>query len=440
MFSDSNMDSSAPVEIVRVEEAVPAGMWWKEPEQQSAWFSLTAGNHYYIELHHTNGWGSDDHAQVHLEISGSPVSEHNQARKEVQQLSITASGLVFDTTTITIENPDDDQAFQVKFTHDGGPGDDEEGGIYKGEWISTKPTASDCKNAAKGLYDDIHKTGVTATVELTDAAGATTTDYALATKIVCTIVANELMDHASARAYTITSSSTATITVMTGADNTASSLPFTGNYIINVPLPDSGVTVPTGEIDFYANAKTIEGKIWEVSPDFRYKLYVTLQDDWWWTNHERTLTLNFAGYPGNPGQWEIVTGSDEELEGPTSISFSSSTLVSYDASSLYYSPIPFDMIKTQHTNPQIVMVADNMPVACRTVDCDFVYVAEASEIASFSVSGNTAGSTLTINGADFPDSVKHIFFGNSPCSDETVTATQITCTLENDIQAGDWLP
>lgn len=81
------------------------------------------------------------------------------------------------------------------------------------------------------------------------------------------------------------------------------------------------------------------------------------------------------------------------------------------------------------------MTSATMPVACRNVDCDYLYIAQTADIQSFSLSANTAGSTLTITGTDFPDSIKHIFIGDAPCSGETVSATQITCTLDQDIVA-----
>lgn len=87
------------------------------------------------------------------------------------------------------------------------------------------------------------------------------------------------------------------------------------------------------------------------------------------------------------------------------------------------------------------MTVEGKPVACREVDCDFVYEALTDNIASFVKTGNTAGSTLTITGTDFPTTIKHVFYGLSPCDNvSVVSTTQITCTLVEDVVAGDWVP
>ena len=69
------------------------------------------------------------------------------------------------------------------------------------------------------------------------------------------------------------------------------------------------------------------------------------------------------------------------------------------------------------------MTAEGKPVACREVDCDFVYEVLTDNVASFTKSGDTAGSTITITGTDFPTTIKHVFYGASPCGSVNVVST-----------------
>jgi len=132
------------------------------------------------------------------------------------------------------------------------------------------------------------------------------------------------------------------------------------------------------------------------------------------------------------------------LSGPLSFDeatdFMTSTIKPYNGATIVYNPMPYEMIKTQHTNPQIVMTVDSLPAACRKVDCDFLYADAAPEMTSFSLAANAAGSLLTITGTDFTDRVYRIVHGGIGCTVETKSATSITCNLDEDIPAGSWKP
>ena len=182
LLSETDMDSSAAAEIIRQSSYVPNGQYWYDDSTASDEKTLTAGEHYYIEMRHVNG-GGHGHAALLVEFSPTDTSTlaatHHQAKREVQVVSITATDVVFDTTIITIDNPDDG-TFTVSFSHAGGPGNKDKSGTYASDSMPTKLTASTCKSGTKGFFSDVHSTSITATVEMTDAAGAVTTDKNLA--------------------------------------------------------------------------------------------------------------------------------------------------------------------------------------------------------------------------------------------------------------------
>lgn len=153
---ESGGDSSSPAEILRIDsQTYIRTHWWNDA---SSTFSLTGGEHYFIELRHVND-GATGYAAVHVELQSSATSSHPQAKKEVQELEISATDLVFDTTVITVENPDDG-TFNLKFTHTGGV-NEEDAGIHIPEEtveIPTLMTASTCKSGVSAFFSDIHGT------------------------------------------------------------------------------------------------------------------------------------------------------------------------------------------------------------------------------------------------------------------------------------------
>jgi len=110
------MDPSAKSEILRTSYSVSDKYFYYDPTRTdltTASFSLNAGTHYYIELHHLNTGGSG-YAKVAVEIANSPIANHQQSDKNVQKLYFQASNVKKDTFTISITNPDVAETFYVK--------------------------------------------------------------------------------------------------------------------------------------------------------------------------------------------------------------------------------------------------------------------------------------------------------------------------------------
>jgi hypothetical protein len=276
---------------------------------------------------------------------------------------------------------------------------------------------------------------------MTDADGVETADEDLAVTYTCTIVASRLIDGYSASSVTYTASdiTTASISIQAASSFTQSTPPFSGSYKLSYTL--NGVSLSTDEISYSANAHTIQEAIYSSAPSFRYKVFVSLQDSWYWDNDYKQITLTFSGYDADAPQFSVASGVDSPLNNEDIHFFTEETTLAYDSTLVTYTPVPFEMIRTQHSSPQIVMTVDGRPIACRNVDCDYEYTVADAEITSFSLSGSgSAGDTLTIGGTDFPTSIKHVYFGQSKCSGETVSTTEIECTLEESVAAGEWLP
>lgn len=172
-------------------------------------------------------------------------------------------------------------------------------------------------------------------------------------------------------------------------------------------------------------------------------------EDWWNYYDRKTIWFKFESYNGDPGEWSIIEGeyNDDDLEniqeslsGPAlfdpATDISRTTIKAYNGNAIVYLPIPYDLIHTQHTNPQVLMTVDELPVACREVDCDYIYTVADAEVSGFSVSTVDGEEVLSITGTAFTDRVYSIFFADTHCSIKSIGTTAITCTLDNDVAAG----
>jgi len=123
------------------------------------------------------------------------------------------------------------------------------------------------------------------------------------------------------------------------------------------------------------------------------------------------------------------------------ITFFSNTTVPYGGS-LFFEPIPFEMLRTHETQPQLIVTVNDLPAVCHNLTCDFTYIAAVGEVTSFVFDQTT--SKLTLTGTDMPliADIDKVEFALSRCQiDEgTLTATNLECTLVQEPTCGDHLP
>jgi hypothetical protein len=108
--------------------------------------------------------------------------------------------------------------------------------------------------------------------------------------------------------------------------------------------------------------------------------------------------IHFKGINEDPGQFEIVSDWNTPLQGDN-ITFVHETTRPY-GTNLFYDPVPFEMLKTYDTIPQIVLTVNDLPVVCHNISCGFNYTEPAGEIASFTF--DTATNKLTLIGTAMP--------------------------------------
>lgn len=67
----------------------------------------------------------------------------------------------------------------------------------------------------------------------------------------------------------------------------------------------------------------------------------------------------------------IISGVDDPLTG-TGLELRSSKKINA-SDNLYYDVVPFEMLRTVETKPQVIVTVDGLPAVCHNLTCDFTY-------------------------------------------------------------------
>ena len=150
--------------------------------------------------------------------------------------------------------------------------------------------------------------------------------------------------------------------------------------------------------------------------------------------------VHFVGYNDDPGQFEIVSDDKQPLKNVKT--FHQET-VEKRSTNLFYDPIPFEMLKTYETKPQVMMTVNGQPAVCHNLNCDFTYKAAVGEIATATYDKDTK--LMKITGTKLPsklEDIQKVTFALAECTIDKakLTATAMECTLKKEPTCGDWKP
>ena len=101
-----------------------------------------------------------------------------------------------------------------------------------------------------------------------------------------------------------------------------------------------------------------------------------------------------------------------------------------------YPAIPFEMIRTAHTSPQVTVKIDGMPALCTGLACDYTVETPTGLITGFSVSGLD----VSITGTNLPTEPPSVRLANTDCAITSHDESMIQCTLVTPWVGGEWLP
>lgn len=70
---------------------------------------------------------------------------------------------------------------------------------------------------------------------------------------------------------------------------------------------------------------------------------------------------------------------------------------------IFYDAIPFEMLKTYETEPQLIVTVDGQPVVCHNLTCDVTYIDPVGEITGSTYTESSG--LVTITGTNLPTSL-----------------------------------
>jgi len=153
------------------------------------------------------------------------------------------------------------------------------------------------------------------------------------------------------------------------------------------------------------------------------------------------IKVHFYGLNTKPGQYQIMSAivkdalTGDAIQGPT---LAGSVLSSW-SNNIYYATIPFEMLRTMETQPQVQVSVGGVPAACHGLNCNFNYITTTGSVTAFTF--NQAQKLVTITGTTLPATtdIEEINFADSSCDIQSASALEITCVLNRDPTMGNWV-
>jgi len=220
-----------------------------------------------------------------------------------------------------------------------------------------------------------------------------------------------------------------------------SSTPLSGKYKFKCTSKTGAISY-SDEMDYNIHAMWAEERVFSGCSQVFNKLTFTEGHKYGYKENGVSFYVDFGGLNYDVKELEVVPSDTQPITG-TNLTFNVTSLRKY-STNLFYGPIPFEMLKTYETKPQLTVEVNGLPAACHNLSCDFSYIANVGEVTAFQFTEATK--KLVITGTDLPKNftqIETIEFAQSFCTpDTTVTldGTSITCTLNRNPTCGNWKP
>lgn len=136
----------------------------------------------------------------------------------------------------------------------------------------------------------------------------------------------------------------------------------------------------------------------------------------------------------------IISGVDTPLTG-YNLQTNNSKYIEASNDIIFYEAIPFEMLRTYETEPQVRVWVGDYPAVCKNLECNYLYVEPAGEVTAFTYTDGTR--ELVLTGIDLPvnsSMVRHVEFAHSKCTISAISNESLTCVLDYEPVCGDHLP
>lgn len=142
---------------------------------------------------------------------------------------------------------------------------------------------------------------------------------------------------------------------------------------------------------------------------------------------------------------KIVSGVGKPLVQGATVSAAdleyNSTKVVNASQSLFFESIPFEMLRTHETKPQVIVQVGDFPAVCKNLTCHFNYTVPEGNVTGFTYTA--ASKQLQLQGVGLPANaslIRHVEFAHSLCTVSQADNASLTCTLDHEPVCGSHLP
>ena len=106
----------------------------------------------------------------------------------------------------------------------------------------------------------------------------------------------------------------------------------------------------------------------------------------WWDHNTYSyrengvaLYIRYIGVKGPVGLATILPADDNPVSGGgTPVAYSNVTIPYGE--NLFFEPIPFEMLRTYETEPQVLVQVGEFPAVCHNLSCNFTYTVPVGEV------------------------------------------------------------
>lgn len=208
--------------------------------------------------------------------------------------------------------------------------------------------------------------------------------------------------------------------------------------------PGSSTPRRTDPIDVYASLDDIKAAIIKntACPKLRNKFeIIKTNDPYVYEEDGLNLLLFLEHVNGNLEQFKIIDNENDILqEGQEPLTGVSVDIESSEVQprgpNIYYKVVPFELLYTDETTPQVMVTIDDQVALCASLACGYTYEAPIAEVTGMTVTDQE----VAITGTDFSSDIDSVTVGYTGCTVTSNDATSIACTLDYPLIAGTWLP
>lgn len=228
------------------------------------------------------------------------------------------------------------------------------------------------QKAIQGYYNLVWSAPISVTRTMYNASGNVTTNVLESVKTVYNITVRKSLPQASTNYVNFQKVSTkSTLQFLLPRSVQLSSPPIAGAFTLTCNLPD-GTPNTTITLGVQNNTGQIAQAINTACPNYKEKYELWDGPAYAYYQDGRDLFFRFIGLNYDVPQMQIQSSNILPLVG-ISVQLNSTTIKPYDPTLILYEPLPFEFVRTNETEAQVLVTVDGMPAVCSCNYCGYSY-------------------------------------------------------------------